>query len=126
MSCVRLRVMNSEELLRTMYDGFNARDIDAVLAAMTDDVDWPNAWEGARVHGHEEVRDYWTRQWAAIDPRVAPVDFQTRAGGDGVRIAVEVEQTVRDLDGEVVASGTVMHVYEIRDGLVARMDVEEA
>jgi hypothetical protein len=118
--------MDSEELLRTMYDGFNARDIDAVLAAMTDDVDWPNAWEGARVHGHEEVRDYWTRQWAAIDPRVTPVDFQTRAGGHGVRIAVEVEQTVRDLDGEVVASGTVMHVYEIRDGLVARMDVEEA
>jgi hypothetical protein len=38
---------------------------------------------------------------------------------------VEVEQTVRDLDGHVVASGTVMHVYELRSGLVARMDVEE-
>jgi len=108
-----------------MYDGFNARDIDAVLAAMTDDVDWPNAWEGSRVHGQQEVRDYWTRQWAAIDPRVTPVSFQTRAGGDGVRIAVEVEQVIRDLDGEVQASGTVTHVYEIRDGLVARMDVEE-
>jgi ketosteroid isomerase-like protein len=118
--------MNSEELLRTMYDGFNARDIDAVLAAMTEDVDWPNAWEGSRVHGQEEVRDYWTRQWAAIDPRVTPVGFETRAGADGVRIAVEVEQTVRDLDGEVVASGTVIHVYDMRDGLVARMDVEEA
>jgi nuclear transport factor 2 (NTF2) superfamily protein len=117
--------MNSEELLRTMYDGFNGRDIDAVLAAMTDDVDWPNAWEGARVHGHEEVRDYWTRQWAAIDPRVTPVGFQTRAGEDGVRIEVEVEQIVRDLDGQVVASGTVRHVYTMRSGLVARMDVEE-
>ncbi len=126
MSCVRLPAMTSEELLRTMYDGFNARDIDAVLAAMTDDVDWPNAWEGARVHGHEEVRDYWTRQWAAIDPHVTPVGFQTRAGGDGVRIEVEVEQTVRDLDGQVVASGTVRHVYAMRAGLVARMDVEEA
>jgi hypothetical protein len=115
--------MTSEELLRTMYDGFNARDIDAVLAAMTDDVDWPNAWEGARVHGHEEVREYWTRQWAAIDPSVTPVGFETLSDG---RIAVEVEQTVRDLDGEVVASGTVIHAYEIRDGLVARMDVEEA
>src|SRR5690348_5835635 len=103
--------MTDEELLRTMYDGFNARDIDAVLAAMTDDVDWPNAWEGARVHGHQEVRDYWTRQWAAIDPRVTPVGFQKRVGGDGVRIAVEVEQVVHDLDGELVGSGTVMHIY---------------
>jgi ketosteroid isomerase-like protein len=115
--------MNHEELLRTMYDAFNARDIDGVLAAMTDDVDWPNAWEGGRVRGPDAVRDYWTRQWAVIDPRVEPVAIGPR--GDG-RVAVEVEQTVRDLDGEVVASGTVMHVYAMRSGLVARMDVEEA
>jgi hypothetical protein len=118
--------MNAEELLRTMYDAFNARDIDAVLAAMTDDVDWPNAWEGGRLHGHAAVRDYWTRQWAAIDPHVEPVEIGPRVGGDGVRVAVEVEQVVRNLEGEVVAAGTVLHVYELRSGLVARMDVEEA
>jgi hypothetical protein len=115
--------MNAEELLRTVYEAFNARDMDAVLAAMTDDVDWPNAWEGGRLHGHEAVRDYWTRQWAAIDPHVAPVAIEP--GGDG-RIVVEVEQTVRNLDGQVVAFGTVIHVYAMRSGLVARMDVEEA
>jgi hypothetical protein len=114
--------MNNEELLRSMYDAFNARDIDGVLAAMTDDVDWPNAWEGARVHGHEEVRDYWTRQWAAIDPRVTPVGFTPT--GDG-RTVVEVEQVIRDLDGEVVGSGTVLHIYTMQSGLVARMDVQE-
>ncbi len=115
--------MDTDELLRTIYDAFNARDIDSVLAAMTDDVDWPNAWEGGRLVGHEAVRDYWTRQWAAIDPRVEPVAIGPQ--GDG-RVAVEVQQTVRDLDGTVVASGTVMHVYAMRSGLVARMDVEEA
>ena len=115
--------MDAEELLRTMYDAFNARDIDAVLAAMTEDVDWPNAWEGGRLHGHDAVRDYWTRQWAAIDPRVEPVDIGP--GRDG-RVAVQVEQVVRDLDGEVVAEGTVVHVYELRSGLVARMNVEES
>jgi hypothetical protein len=114
--------MNTEELLRSMYDGFNARDIDAVLAAMTEDVDWPNAWEGGRLIGHEPVRDYWTRQWAAIDPQVAPVEIGPRADG---RVAVQVRQVVRDLDGEVVAEGNVVHVYEMRSGLVARMDVEE-
>ncbi len=114
--------MTDEELLRTMYDGFNARDIDAVLAAMTDDVDWPRAFKGDRVRGHEEVRAYWAEQWAEIDPRVTPMGFERQADG---RIAVEVEQVVHDLDGGLVGSGTVMHVYAMRDGLVSRMDVEE-
>lgn len=114
--------MDAEELLRTMYAAFNARDIDGVLAAMTDDVDWPNAWEGGRLVGPEAVRDYWTRQWAAIDPHVDPVEIGPRLDG---RVAVEVQQVVRDLAGAVVASGIVVHVYELRDGLVARMDVEE-
>ena len=120
-----LHGMDSDELLRTIYAAFNARDIDGVLAAMTDDVDWPNAWEGGRLVGHEAVRDYWTRQWAAIDPHVDPVEIGPRVGGAGVRVAVQVQQVVRDLAGAVVASGTVVHVYELRDGLVARMDVEE-
>jgi hypothetical protein len=113
--------MDPEELLRSMYAAFNARDIDAVLATMTDDVDWPNAWEGGRLRGPEAVRDYWTRQWAAIDPHVDPVDVGPLREG---RVAVDVEQVVRDLDGEVVASGGVVHVYTLRDGLVARMDVQ--
>jgi hypothetical protein len=116
------RDMDAEELLRTVYAAFNARDIDAVLVAMTDDVDWPNAWEGGRLMGQQAVRDYWTRQWAAIDPHVDPVEIGPRPDG---RVAVEVDQVVRDLAGAVVASGRVLHVYRLRDGLVARMDVEE-
>jgi hypothetical protein len=104
-----------------MYAGFNARDIDAVLAAMTEDVDWPNAWEGGRLRGQDAVRDYWTRQWAAIDPRVEPVAIEPGAGSE---VVVQVDQVVRDLNGEVMASGRVVHVYELRDGLIARMDVQ--
>ena len=117
--------MAAEELLRTLYAAFNARDIDAALAGMTDDVDWPNAWEGGRVRGHDAVRDYWTRQWAAIDPRVDPVQIGTRVGGDDGRVEVEVHQVVHNLDGGLLDDGVVIHVYELRDGLVARMDVKE-
>jgi len=105
-----------------MYDGFNARDIDAVLAAMTDDVDWPRAFKGGRVRGQEAVRDYWTHQWAEINPRVDPLAITDR--GDG-HVDVEVHQVVRDLDGKLLGDGVVVHRYELRDGLVARMDVEE-
>jgi hypothetical protein len=114
--------MDDEARLRGMYDAFNARDIDAVLAAMTDDVDWPNGWEGGRVRGTEAVRAYWTRQWAAIDPGVEPVGVATRPDGT---VAVDVDQVVRDLDGAVVARGRVVHVYTLRDGRIARMDIEE-
>jgi hypothetical protein len=111
------------ELLAKLYQAFNARDIDTVLAHMTDDVDWPNAWEGGRLVGQASVRDYWTRQWAAIDPAVEPLSFTMRADGS---IAVDVAQTVRAHDGALISEGHVTHVYVLRGGLVARMDVEES
>ena len=114
--------MNHESLLRALYSAFNERDIEAVLGQMTKAVDWPNAWEGGRVHGQNGVRDYWTRQWSAIDPMVTPIAFHLRADGT---IVVEVEQVVRGLDGTLVGEGRVLHVYTFRDDLVARMDVEE-
>ena len=105
-----------------MYAAFNSRDIDAVLRQMAADVDWPNAWEGVRVRGQEAVRDYWTRQWSAIDPTVEPVAFSARPDGS---VAVEVVQVVRGLDGTLLSEGRVLHIYVFLADLVARMDVEE-
>jgi hypothetical protein len=111
-----------EERLRSLYASFNARDIDAVLAATTDDVDWPNAWEGGRVQGHAALRDYWTRQWAEIDPHVEPTAMQTRPDG---ATAVHVRQVVRNLDGEMVGESDVVHVFAFRDGLISAMTVDD-
>jgi nuclear transport factor 2 (NTF2) superfamily protein len=114
--------MNHEALLRTLYDAFNVRQIESVLAALSAEVDWPNAWEGGRLHGHDEVRDYWTRQWQAIDPTVDPIAFTTRPDGS---IAVRVHQVVHDRDGVLISEGDVVHVYRFEDDVVVRMDVEE-
>jgi hypothetical protein len=114
--------MTYDEPLRSLYDAFNARDVDATLAAMSKDVDWPNAWEGGRVHGKEAVSAYWMRQWKEIDPRVEPISIAARPDG---RVAVDVHQVVRALDGDLLSDRRVLHVYEMREGLVARMDVEE-
>jgi ketosteroid isomerase-like protein len=114
--------MDHEPLLRDLYDAFNRRDIERAVAAMSPDVDWPNAFEGGRVAGHDGVREYWTRQFTQIDPHVEPVGFSTDADG---RVAVEVQQLVRTIDGEVLADRVVTHVYAFREGLVERMDVIE-
>ena len=56
------------DLLRAAYAAFNARDIDAALAMTSPTVAWPKAFKGRFVRGHEEIRAYWTEQWAEIDP----------------------------------------------------------
>ena len=110
-----------ESHLRGLYAAFNARDIDTALAGMTADVDWPNGWEGGYVKGHEEIRDYWTRQWAVVDSRVEPVAFTDRPDGD---VEVLVHQTGRDAAGTLLFDQQVLHVYTYRDELVERMTIE--
>ena len=71
---------NTIEVLRRMYDSFNARDIDGVLAQLADDVTWANGMDGGYVHGHEAVREYWTRQWSMVSPLVEPKQFNETSG----------------------------------------------
>jgi ketosteroid isomerase-like protein len=111
------------ELLKWVYDRFNARDMETVLAAMHEDVIWANVMEGGHVRGRNEVRSYWIRQWAMIDPHVEPVAFAD--GRDG-EVIVEVHQVVRDLNGNLQADKMVGHVFRIENGLVKRFDIRDA
>jgi ketosteroid isomerase-like protein len=108
------------ELLQHLYDRFNARDVDAVLAVLHKDVVWANGMEGGTVHGHVGVRSYWTRQWTLIDPHVRPMNFAVDGQGE---IIVTVHQTVRDLTGRLLADKVVGHVFRIESGLVRRFDI---
>ena len=110
------------ELLRSLYRAFNARDVDACLAAMTDDVDWANGWEGGRVVGHDAVRGYWQRQWAAIDSTAKPTAVTERPDGT---TQVAVHLVGRDNEGEVLFDDHALHVYEFKRDLVQRMTIED-
>src|SRR5215208_2158743 len=99
---------DAHTLLRRTYAAFNARDVDAVLATMHPDVDWPNAWEGGRLTGQAEVRDYWARQFREIIPHVDPEGFSDEPDG---RVVVDVHQVVRDRQGNLLADRRVQHVY---------------
>ncbi len=113
--------MTSEsDFLQNLYHDFNARRMDTVLASLHEDVMWANGMEGGHVHGREAVRSYWTRQWSMLDPHVEPVAFTPTADGC---IGVEVHQTVRDLQGNVLMDRTVWHQFRIEQGLVRRFDI---
>ena len=114
---------NTDDLIRTAYAAFNRRDIDAALSLMAETVDWPKASEGGRVVGKEEIRAYWTRQWAEFDPYVEPLHLTHLDTG---QVDVQVHQLVKDLRGDILSDQVVVHTFTLADGLIARMSISES
>lgn len=114
---------DTKTLIAQVYSAFNTRNIDDALALMSENVDWPKASEGGRVIGKEEIRAYWTRQWAEFDPHVEPLEVTE---GEASRTDVSVHQVVKDLKGDVLSDQMVLHVFRIANGLIQSMDVHES
>ena len=107
-------------MIERAYSAFNERDIDGALALMTEDVTWPKASEGGKVVGKEEIRAYWTRQWADFEPHVEPLSMTEATGG---KIRVQVHQLVKSLQGDLLADSEVLHIFTIKHDLIAAMDL---
>ena len=114
---------NTHALIAQAYSAFNKRDVDAALAAMSENVNWPKASEGGRAVGKEQIRAYWTRQWAEFNPNVEPIEVTDREPG---RIDVKVHQLVKNLNGEIISDQRLLHVFTIANGLIERMDIGES
>jgi hypothetical protein len=112
----------AQDLIKKAYTAFNARDIDTVLLTLHPEVQWPNGWEGGYVNGHNEVRNYWTRQWQELNPNVEPVAFNETQDG---QLEVEVHQLVKDLQGNILFDGPIKHIYTLKDGLIINMEIEK-
>lgn len=112
-----------KDLIKKAYSAFNERDIDKALSTIQSNVQWSKAWEGGYISGHDEIKEYWTRQWKEINPNVEPVGFTERQNGS---LEVEVHQKVKDLQGNSIFDGTVKHIYTFEDGLIKTMDIELA
>ena len=113
--------MDYQTTLTQLYKDFNNRNIGAVLAYLHTNVTWPNGWKGGYVHGHDEVQAYWLRQWQEIDPTVMPISFQVKQGG---KVAVDVHQVIKDLNGQVLSDSQVIHVYTFEEEKVRAMVIE--
>lgn len=114
--------MNTQTLVAQAYSAFNRRDIDGTLALMSKNVSWPKASEGGRVVGKQDIRAYWTRQWAEFDPYVEVLQVIDREAG---KADVKVHQLVKNLKGDVLSDTELWHVYTIANGLIERMDIKE-
>jgi hypothetical protein len=110
-----------EDVIKKAYTAFNGRDIDEALTTFHPNVQWPKAFEGGYVSGHEEVKAYWTRQWTEINAIVEPITITERENG---KYAVTVHQLVKDLEGKILFDGVIKHIFTIQDNLLAKMDIE--
>lgn len=112
----------NQNLLRILYESFNARDIEAVLDALGPDVKWANGLEGGFVLGRDNVRQYWTRQFATLRPQLSILDFKT---DEQERQIVRAHQTVRDLQGALLLEQEVGHRFTFEGGLVSLFEIVE-
>ena len=115
--------MNSnQQFLQNLYDAFNKREIETIIALMRPDVKWANGLEGGFVYGRDAVRAYWTDQFKDIQPELETLKFETDENG---RHIVTVHQIVKDLQGNVLADTTVHQIFTIEDGLMSRYEIGE-
>ena len=106
------------ERIRELYQGFDDRDLDAVIAAMAPDVDWPNGWHGGRLVGREAVRTYWERQWLDLRPTITVRRVDLRPDGT---VTARVRLVMRDPAGAVLSRSDVVHTYTVSGDLVQKM-----
>jgi len=112
--------MEANVLLKA-YEAFNARDIEAVLALMCEDVNLENALTRDRVIGKAKVRDLWLLQWKHGNPKLEPLKVYEEDG----KMVILSRHTATDADGRMMTDQEIEEVYTIRDGLVARMDFRQ-
>lgn len=112
----------NQEFLQNLYDAFNKREIETVIALMRPDVKWANGLEGGFVYGRDAVREYWANQFKLIQPELEPLKFET---DENNRNVVTVHQIIKDLQGSVLADVTVRQIFTIEDGLISLYEIGE-
>ncbi|MCY1647205.1 nuclear transport factor 2 family protein [Caulobacter sp. SL161] len=112
-----------EDRIAQLYEAFNTRAFDRVIAGMTSDVSWPDEVEDRRLEGIDAVRDYFQTTTAPVRIQHQPIALFTPSPG---QVEVLTRQTVvSEQDGSVWSSQRARHRFTMRDGLIARLDSQQ-
>jgi hypothetical protein len=78
--------------------------------------------EGGSVSGHDGVRNYWTRQFSLVNPRVESVSLTA----EGSRVIVKVHQVVHDPAGNLLVDQIVDHLSELEENKIISFNIRLA
>jgi uncharacterized protein YndB with AHSA1/START domain len=112
-----LTMSSNQQLLQSLYEAFNNRELETIISVMHPDVKWANGVEGGFVYGREAVREYWTNQYKVIQVQLETLKFET---DEKNRNVVTVHQIVKDLQGNLLADMTVKQIFTIENGSLAQ------
>jgi phage pi2 protein 07 len=118
----RTIVSSNRQLLQSLYDAFNNRELETIIAVMHPEVKWANGVEGGFVYGRDAVREYWTNQYQVIQVQLETLKFET---DEQNRNVVTVHQIVRDLQGNLLADMTVKQIFTIENGEIVLYEIGE-
>jgi hypothetical protein len=114
---------SKQQFLQNLYEAFNKREIETVLAFMQTDVKWANGMQGGFVYGRDVVREYWSKQFEVIQSQLEPLQFESNENN---RITVTVRLIVRDLEGKLLMDKTVQHIFTIENGLISLFEISNS
>lgn len=110
-------------VVRAMYKAIDARDYDAGFALLSDDFEWhepAQAFHSGTHRGFEDIRQRLEAQLEVFDElTIEPEEFSV----EGDRIAVAVRQRARGEISGAAVEIRIGHLWTIRDGKIARLDV---
>lgn len=117
-----LTMSSNQQLLQSLYDAFNNRELETIVSVMHPDVKWANGVEGGFVYGRDAVREYWTNQYQVIQVQLETLKFET---DENNRNVVTVHQIVRDLQGNLLADMTVKQIFTIENDSISLYEIGE-
>lgn len=112
-----------DDLIVRFFDLFNRKDVAGAAALLHPDVNWPDVFSADRLVDREAVAAMWTDQFARFDPEITLLEMEPMPhGGRRVRISY----VVRTLEGKLFTEEPAVLLFKFRDGLIGRMDAEQA
>jgi hypothetical protein len=113
---------SNQQFLQNLYEAFNKGEIETIISVMHPNVKWANGVEGGFVYGQDAVREYWTNQYKVIQVLLETLKFET---DENNRNVVTVHQTVRDLQGNLLADATIQQIFTIENSLISLYEIGE-
>jgi ketosteroid isomerase-like protein len=111
------------DVVRAIYAAIAERDWEAGFSLLSDDFEWhepAQAFHGGTHSGFEGIRQRLEEQLEVFDEfTIEPEEIHER----GDRVAVPVRQRARGGASGVELEIRIGHLWTVRDGMIARLDV---
>ena len=110
---------NIKSFFENIYQNFNEKKIDLIINKMMDDVQWANGMDGGYVWSSWCARIL-DAAFSLVSSNVTPLEIFK----ENDVIKIKVKQVVHDVNGNLLSDDIVCHYFTLKDGKVARLDID--